>query len=106
MPNKTEIEVAHNEEENRQIALQTLYGQVVMDTNDIKHFLTFFRQATKRVEQLQDAYYGDFDDEIDVESDPEEIMNDLLEEDPVFDITAEQLRLVQKLLLAIAKYLN
>lgn len=106
MPNKTEIEVAHNEEENRQIALQSLYEQVVMDTKDIKRFLTFFRQATKRVEQLQDAYYEDFDDEIDAESDPEEVINDLLEEDPVFDVTTEQQLLVQKLLLAVAKYLN
>lgn len=106
MAKKSEIAVAQTEEENRDMVLQTLYEQVVMDTKDLKSFLTFFKQATKRAQQLQDYCYADMDEGMTDEGDLDESVLDMLSDDPVFDITTDQQVLVQKLLLAVAKYLN
>ncbi|MGB4595329.1 MAG: hypothetical protein WBI14_05430 [Anaerolineaceae bacterium] len=106
MAKKETIEVAQSEQDNQDFALQTLYEQVAMDTKDIKSFLTFFRQATKRAQQLQDEYYKDVDQDVTDEGDLNESILDMLDDDPVFDITTDQQVLVQKLLLAVAKYLT
>ena len=106
MAKKEIIEVAQTEQDNQDIAMQSLYEQVVLDTKDIKSFLTFFKQATKRAQQLQDDYYKDVDPDETIEGDLDESILDMLDDDPVFDVTTDQQMLVQKLLLAVAKYLN
>lgn len=106
MAKKEEIEVAQTEEENQEMVMHTLYEQVVMDTKDIKSFVTFFKQATKRAQQLQDYYYAEMDEGVETEGDLDESILDMLDDDPVFDVTTDQQVLVQKLLLAVAKYLN
>lgn len=107
MTKKTEIEVAQTEQDAQDLVLQTLYEQVVLDTKDIKSFLTFFKQATKRAQQLQTEYYKvDVDQDVTDQADLHESLVSMLEDDPVFDVTTDQQVLVQKLLLAVAKYLN
>ncbi len=106
MVKKSEIELSKTDQGNQELAMQTLYEQVVMDTKDIKSFLTFFKQATKRAQQLQDEYYKDVDQDVTDEGEFNESVLDMLNDDPVFDVTTDQHALVQKLLLAIAKYLN
>ena len=106
MSKKTEIEVAQTEQDAQDLVLQTLYEQVVLDTKDIKSFLTFFKQATKRAQQLQTEYYKDLDQEVTDQADLSENILDMLDDDPVFDVTTDQQVLVQKLLLAVARYLN
>ena len=106
MAKKETIEVAQTEQDNQDIAMQSLYEQVVLDTKDIKSFLSFFKQATKRAQQLQDDYYKDVDPNETIEGDLDESILDMLDDDPVFDVTTDQQMLVQKLLLAVAKYLN
>jgi hypothetical protein len=106
MAKKETIEVAQTEQDNQDIAMQSLYEQVVLDTKDIKSFLSFFKQATKRAQQLQDDYYKDVDPNETIEGDLDESILNMLDDDPVFDVTTDQQMLVQKLLLAVAKYLN
>jgi NhaP-type Na+/H+ and K+/H+ antiporter len=106
MVKKSDIELSQTDQGNQELALQTLYEQVVMDTKDIKSFLTFFKQATKRAQQLQDEYYKDVDQDEERDEDLSGSILTMLNDDPVFDITTDQHELVQKLLLSVAKYLN
>lgn len=106
MKEKEKIEIAKDTAEDEELALQSLYEQVVLDTKDFKSFLTFFKQATKRIQTLQEQYYSDVEDSTETEEELPADEIEWLHDDPVFEITAEQESVIHKLLLAIAKHLN
>lgn len=109
---KEKIEIISNDPNaEEELAIQHLYEQVVLDTKDIKRFLSFFRQANKRMKLLAEYYYSGIEDELETLEDLEEGEEveheiEILGEDEIFDLMNEQYDLVQKLILAGAKYIN
>ncbi len=109
---KDQIEIiADDPAAEEEMAIEHLYDQVVLDTKEIKRFLTFFRQANKRMQLLAEYYYSGIEEDLgtlegleegsDVEQEIE-----VLGEDAIFDLMNEQYDLVQKMILAGAKYVN
>jgi hypothetical protein len=109
---KDQIEIASDDPAAEdEMAIQHLYEQVLIDTKDIKRFLTFFRQANKRMQLLAEYYYSGIEEDLDSlegleEGDDIEQEIEVLGEDDVFDLMNEQYDLVQKMILAAAKYVN
>ncbi|HSN95435.1 MAG TPA: DUF4298 domain-containing protein [Anaerolineaceae bacterium] len=109
---KEQIEiVADDPAAEEELAIQHLYEQVLMDTKDIKRFLSFFRQANKRMQLLAEYYYSGIEEDLDSlegleEGEDVEQEIEVLGEDAVFDLMNEQYDLVQKMILAAAKYVN
>jgi len=109
---KEEIEIiADDPDAEEEMAIQHLYEQVVLDTKDIKRFLTFFRQANKRMQLLAEYYYSGIEEDLDTlegleEGEDVEQEIEVLGEDSIFDLMNEQYDLVQKMILAGAKYVN
>jgi hypothetical protein len=94
-----------------EMAIQNLYEQVLIDTKDVKRFLSFFRQANKRMQLLAEYYYSGIEEDLDSlegleEGDDVEQEIEVLGEDAIFDLMNEQYDLVQKMILAGAKYVN
>lgn len=84
---------------------------MVLNTKDIKRFLTFFRQANKRMQLLAEYYYSGIEEDLDTlegleEGEDVEQEIEVLGEDSIFDLMNEQYDLVQKMILAGAKYVN
>jgi hypothetical protein len=109
---KEDIEIiADDPNAEEEMAIQHLYEQVVLDTKDIKRFLTFFRQANKRMQLLAEYYYSGIEEDLDTIEGLEEGADveqeiEVLGEDSIFDLMNEQYDLVQKMILAGAKYVN
>lgn len=109
---KEQIEIVSDDPAaEEELAIQGLYEQVLIDTKDIKRFLTFFRQANKRMQLLAEYYYSGIEDDLESlegleEGDDVEQEIEVLGEDAIFDLMNEQYDLVQKMILAGAKYVN
>ena len=109
---KEQIEIAVDDPSaEEEMAIEHLYEQVLLDTKDIKRFLTFFRQANKRMQLLAEYYYSGIEEDLDSlegleEGDDIEQEIEVLGEDAIFDLMNEQYDLVQKMILAGAKYVN
>lgn len=109
---KEQIEiVADDPSAEEELAIQHLYEQVLIDTKDIKRFLSFFRQANKRMQLLAEYYYSGIEEDLDSlegleEGEDVEQEIEVLGEDDVFDLMNDQYDLVQKMILAAAKYVN
>ena len=109
---KEQIEIAaDNPNAEEEMAIEHLYEQVLLDTKDIKRFLSFFRQANKRMQLLAEYYYSGIEEDLDNLEGLEEGADieqeiEVLGEDAIFDLMNEQYDLVQKMILAGAKYVN
>ena len=109
---KEQIEIVSDDPAaEEELAIQHLYEQVLMDTKDLKRFLSFFRQANKRMQLLAEYYYSGIEEDLDNLEGLEEGEDidqeiEVLGEDAIFDLMNEQYDLVQKMILAAAKYVN
>ena len=89
---KEQIEIiADDPAAEEELAIQNLYEQVLIDTKDIKRFLSFFRQANKRMQLLAEYYYSGIEEDLDSlegleEGEDVEQEIEVLGEDAVFDL--------------------
>jgi len=111
IPKAAEAFPQDDEMSPEEIAFDKLFDEVYEDNKAIKRFLSFFRQADKRMRELAEGQGLALEEAfacIEGVGDPAEYQEtlELLEMDPTNDLIQEQYVLVNKLLLALAKYLN